>query len=713
MKQLICLATVFALAINYIMAQEKQAFTLDDLVPGGKSFYANQPKTAFYEWWGETPVKLDTDSAQDLFSLADINRIISESGYSDIRVTSLLYATFPYADKPVAVINASNKVFYINWETKSVENCIEFNTNADNKDLSSKSRLLAFTDNYNLFVASDNKITQISNDGSNDIRYGESVHRNEFGIEKGTFWSPSGELLAFYRMDQTMVSTYPQVNISPSNNNSRCATLVPDKYPMAGETSHKVSIGIYDTRRQTTVYLKTEDTPDIYLTNIQWSPDNKQIYVIEVNRDQNHAKLVCYDASNGEKISTLFEETNPKYVEPMEPIHFLPWDSSKFIYLSRKDGYNHLYLYDTKGKEIKQLTRGKFEVIEFLGFNKEAKSVIFTSNQANLLQKNTYKVDLKGTRTLLDNGKGWHNAILSESGASFIDRYSSPEIAGNIDLRSTDKANDYKNLNTASEPWDKFNTPKIEVGTIKAADGKTDLFYRMVYPTDFDSTKTYPAILYVYGGPHIHLIDASRHWGVNGWSIWMAQQGYVVFTIDSRGSEHRGLDFEQVTFQRLGEEEMKDQIKGVDFLKSKPFVNKEQIGVHGWSFGGFMTINLMTTYPDIFKVGVSGGPVIDWKYYEVMYGERYMDTPQTNAQGYHDTSLINKAANLKGKLLIIYGGNDNICVPQHTLSFIEACIEANKYPDMFTYPSAGHNMRGNERIHLYNKITQYFNDYLK
>ena len=266
---------------------------------------------------------------------------------------------------------------------------------------------------------------------------------------------------------------------------------------------------------------------------------------------------------------------------------------------------------------------------------------------------------------------------------------------------------------TAKEPWDEFNVPAIKTGSIKAADGVTDLYYRLVLPPDFDETKKYPAVVYVYGGPHAHNVDASRHWGVRGWDVWMAQKGYVMFCLDNRGSEHRGLDFEQATFRHLGVEEMKDQMQGVEFLKSLPYVDADRLGVHGWSFGGFMTASLMTTYPDVFKVGVAGGPVIDWRFYEVMYGERYMDTPQSNPDGYDSASLLGKAKNLKGRLMIIYGGNDPVCVPQHTLSFVRACIDADTYPDLFTYPGDEHNMMGTDRVHLHNVITRYFEDHLK
>ncbi len=246
-----------------------------------------------------------------------------------------------------------------------------------------------------------------------------------------------------------------------------------------------------------------------------------------------------------------------------------------------------------------------------------------------------------------------------------------------------------------------------------AADGVTDLYYRMVKPFDFDPDKKYPTVVYVYGGPHAHNVEASWHWGMRGWEAYMATKGYILFILDNRGSEWRGREFEQITFRHLGDVEMEDQLKGVEFLKSLPYVDADRMGVHGWSFGGFMTTNLMCSYPDVFKVAVAGGPVIDWKWYEVMYGERYMDTPEQNPEGYAGSSLLHKAPNLKGRLQIIIGYDDDIVVPQHTLSFMRACIDAGTQPDLFLYPGDGHNMRGSDQVHLHERITRYFEDYLK
>ena len=536
---------------------------------------------------------------------------------------------------------------------------------------------------------------------------GQSVHRNEFGISKGTFWSPKGSLLAFYRMDERMVTEYPLVDIT-----ARVGTVNNVRYPMAGMTSHQVTVGIYNPQTDKSIYLQTGDPTNRYFTNISWSPDEKSLYLIELNRDQNHAKLCEYNAQTGALIQTLFEERHPKYVEPQHPIVFLPWNSNEFIYQSQKDGFNHLYLYNRQGKQLKQLTSGKWLVKELIGFDEKNKYVFFTSTELSPLQENIYRLDVKsGKRILIGNKEGVHAAILSRSGKYLIDRYSSTSVPRSINLIDI-KTNKSINLLTAANPFEGFVMPTIEVGTIKAADEQTDLYYRMVKPSNFDPSLKYPVIVYVYGGPHAQMITNAWQNSARGWDIYMANKGYIVFTLDNRGSDNRGLEFENCTFRHLGIEEGKDQVKGVQFLKSLPYIDGNRIGVHGWSFGGHMTTALLLRYPDIFKTGVAGGPVIDWSYYEVMYGERYMDTPDSNPEGYQTCNLKNLAGNLKGHLLIIHDDHDDTCVPQHTLSFMKACIDARTYPDLFIYPGHKHNVAGRDRVHLHEKITRYFEDNL-
>ena len=615
--------------------------------------------------------------------------------------------------KPVVIDPKTGKV--IEGETVDLD-AQKRNRHEGELEFCKASGAVAFSKDDNLWVAAaDGTEHQLSSDGSREIVYGKSVHRDEFGIYKGTFWSPDGQQLAFYRMDQSMVADYPQVNTF-----EREATLAPDKYPMAGMTSHKVTVGIFSLPGARSkgqgagcIYLDLGDPTDRYFTNIAWAPDGKTLYLYELNRDQNHTTLDAYDTTTGRKIKTLREESSDKYVEPLHPITFLPWDDTKFIYWSWKDGYKHLYLMDINGKELGQLTSGKWVVKELVGFCSATKSAIIITKEAGDLGRNIYRLDLKTKkRTLLDNGRGCHSAQLSADGRYLIDTWQEPTVPRACAVTDT-KTGKQSLLRTAKDPWDGWYQPIFEQGTILAADGQTTLYWRMVKPMDFDASKKYPTVVYVYGGPHAHNVEASWHWGSRSWETYMAQKGYILFILDNRGSEDRGRDFEQVTFRHLGQEEMKDQMQGVAYLKSLPYVDADRLGVHGWSFGGFMTTSLMTTYPDAFKVGVAGGPVIDWKWYEVMYGERYMDTPQQNPEGYEQTSCINKAKNLKGKLQIIIGMNDPTCVPQHSLQFLNACAEAGTQPDFFVYPGEGHNMAGHKSVHLHERITQYFEDYLK
>ncbi len=615
--------------------------------------------------------------------------------------------------KPIVIDPKTGKV--IEGETVDLD-AQKRNRHEGELEYCKASGAVAFSKDDNLWVAAaDGTEHQLSSDGSREIVYGKSVHRDEFGIYKGTFWSPDGQQLAFYRMDQSMVADYPQVNTF-----EREATLAPDKYPMAGMTSHKVTVGIFSLPGARSkgqgagcIYLDLGDPTDRYFTNIAWAPDGKTLYLYELNRDQNHTTLDAYDTTTGRKIKTLREESSDKYVEPLHPITFLPWDDTKFIYWSWKDGYKHLYLMDINGKELGQLTSGKWVVKELVGFCSATKSAIIITKEAGDLGRNIYRLDLKTKkRTLLDNGRGCHSAQLSADGRYLIDTWQEPTVPRACAVTDT-KTGKQSLLRTAKDPWDGWYQPIFEQGTILAADGQTTLYWRMVKPMDFDASKKYPTVVYVYGGPHAHNVEASWHWGSRSWETYMAQKGYILFILDNRGSEDRGRDFEQVTFRHLGQEEMKDQMQGVAYLKSLPYVDADRLGVHGWSFGGFMTTSLMTTYPDAFKVGVAGGPVIDWKWYEVMYGERYMDTPEQNPEGYEQTSCINKAKNLKGKLQIIIGMNDPTCVPQHSLQFLNACAEAGTQPDFFVYPGEGHNMAGHKSVHLHERITQYFEDYLK
>ena len=701
------------MATTPISAQELKQFTLEDLNFGGENYRKFIPERLYTTWWGDQLMYQDVEESglidmktgkkRALFTLDDIN------GKTDgEKVRTLQRVSFPYPDKTLALVQSKTTRMLFDWSKCEVvwkQTCEGETETHWNKT----SRTSAYVKDNQLWITNaEGKTKQLTTDGSREIVYGQAVHRNEFGIEEGIFWAPDGNRFAFYRMDQSMVTDYPQVNTF-----ERVATYEPDKYPMLGMTSHKVTVGIYDCTNGNIQYLKAGDPTNRYFTNIAWSPDSKTVYMFELNRLQNDCQLVNYDATTGNKLKELYREKSDKYVEPMHPIVFLPWDSKQFVMQSQKEGYNHLYIYNIGTGAIRQLTKGNFVVEDFCGFNTKNKSVIIATNEANPIQRNIYTVDVKsGKRKALDNSRGCHNASLSKSGQWIVDMYSEPDVPRNYDLVATANAKSLRLL-TSKDPWEGYQQPIFESGSIKAADGTTDLYWRMVKPADFDASKKYPTVVYVYGGPHAHNVEASWHWYSRSWETYMAQKGYIVFILDNRGSENRGLEFEQATWHKLGKVEMLDQMKGVDYLKSLPYVDANRLGVHGWSYGGFMTISLMTNYPDVFKVGVAGGPVIDWRWYEVMYGERYMGTPDTNKEGIEACSLIPMAKNLKGKLQIIIGMNDPTVVPQHALSFIDACTEAGTQPDFFVYPGEGHNMMGHKSVHLHERITQYFEDYLK
>lgn len=713
-------------------APDEKLFTEEQIFWSGKDAYNYTVANKALTWWGDELIHLDrkecytvdkkTGKEKLLFSLEDFNSWLGKD--ETFKQRSLRAIAFPYADKSLVMVESEQGMALVDFKKKGLTwKLVESDFVA--AKLSEKSLNFAYIQNGNLMVKTDgNKAKKITEDGNDDeIVYGQAVHRNEWGIEEGLFWSPDGKKLAFYRMDQSMVQNFPLPSYLQGDRVQDNHT----RYPMAGDVSHKVTIGIYDAEAEVLKYLDCGDPTDRFFTNISWSPDSKTVYLFEVNREQNKTKLDAYSAEDGKFVSTLYREESAKYVEPMTPIQFLPWNDRQFVLQTRADGYNHLYLYDVEGKLVKQITKGNFEVTQMVGFTPSTHSIVYKSREAGPIFENLYSVNVdKGKVTKLDNGYGKHgiayNNILSASGKYLYDTWSSHDVPRMVDVvtianvAQKKKASDVSygvTLLNADDSWAEKFQPTFETGTIKAADGKTDLCYRMVKPYNFDPAKKYPAVVYVYGGPHARNVDDSWHYMSRPWETIMSQKGYICFILDNRGSEGRGLEFEQATWHQLGKVEMEDQVKGAEFLKSLPYVDGERLGVHGWSFGGFMTCSLMCDYPEIFKVGVAGGPVIDWKWYEIMYGERYMGTPQNNPEGYKNSSLLNKAGKLQGRLLVITGGSDPTVVPQNCLNFLNAAEQAGKQVDFYNYADEGHNMSGHKQVTLHKRITQYFEDFLK
>lgn len=631
-----------------------------------------------------------------VFSLNELNEI---TGANLQRIPS-----YRWIGQTELLISDAKKYWLVDSNTKNVKYKIELPENADNASFSEDGQYVAFTQGDDLFVALANGTTKrITSDGGNGIVNGQTVHRNEFGISGGIFNSPEGNFVAFYRKDESMVKDYPLVDFM-----AREAEYTPVKYPMAGMASHHVTLGVYNIESGVTIFLKTGEPLDHFLTNVAWSPDEKSIYIAELNREQNHMQLNCYDVVTGEKVKTLFEESSDSYVEPLYPIQFSKVNINEFYYLSRRDGWFHVYKYNTDGKLLQQITKGEWEVTNMLGFDAKEKTLFIEATIDDPLQNNICKVEVKSGKTeRLSTETGVHGGTLSPDATYILDRWSANEVPGKVDLISSNGKN-IRTIFKSEDPLKDYNLGENKLVALKTKDGKYDLFGRLILPNDFDPAKKYPVVVYVYGGPHSQLVTKGWQNQARWWQYYMASRGYIAFTLDNRGTSNRGRAFETAIHRNLGVLETEDQMQGIEYLLSLPYVDADRIGVHGWSYGGFMTLNLKLKHPEIFKVAAAGGPVVDWNMYEIMYGERYMDMPQENPEGYKNSDMTNYVENLDGKLMLIHGVQDATVVMQHSMKFLRECVKQNKQVDFFAYPIHEHNVRGKDRVHLMEKVSRYF-----
>jgi dipeptidyl-peptidase-4 len=603
----------------------------------------------------------------------------------------------------------NNYLITYNTVEQKVVKSFKYAVEGRNELVSRNKDYIAWLKDNNIVVSnSKGNDIQVTNDPALEIINGsEDTHRQEFGIKQGMWWSPKQDQLMYYRKDQSMVTNYPLIQWQ-----ERVATVKNIKYPMAGMTNEKVSLVIFDIYTNKKVTLQTGDA-DQFLTMVTWDPSGNFVYVGVLNREQNHYKVNQYNVATGAFEKTLFEEKAATYAEPSNSLVFVPGSDNTFIHFSEKDGYRQMYLYNTDGKLVQKLGFNNVIVSNLIGFDKDGKNAFYTGVTNQGLDRQTFKVNLKsGKTTQLTTTTGTHTSTFNADKSYMFDVFSDVNTPYRFSITNVDNKKEVEILNAKDPLKGKINMADMKLITLTAADGKTPLNGRIYYPTNFDATKKYPVMVYVYGGPHAQLITNSWLGGGNLFFHYMAQNGYVVFTVDNRGSHNRGRDFEHVIHRQLGQAEMADQMKGIEYLKKQSFVDADRIGVYGWSFGGFMTTTLSLAHPEVFKVGVAGGPVMDWAMYEIMYGERYMDTPQENPEGYKLTNLVKKADKIDNKLLIIHGAQDPVVVQQHSMEFIESAIKAKKQVDYFLYPSHEHNVMGIDRAHLNEKIANYFFDYL-
>lgn len=684
---------------------ERKLLTIEDVVLNREL----SPKTFPVQWVGQSDsystVEGDNLVATDarnnkkrtIITLEELNKLLS----TDFK----RFPAYAWEDDNSLIVNAHSQRNVIDLKLKKVAAAYKIPVGANLTRQSGKGGIYAYTKDNNLYCYDGEREHQITNFEDKNIVCGQSVSRNEFGISGGIFFSPDAKKIAFYQKDESRVTDFPLLDI-----NTRTGTLRNIKYPMNGMDSEHVSLGVYDIASGKTTYLNVTDfDAERYLTCITWSPDSERIYIQVLDRAQKNVHLNSYNASTGQIDKQILTEHNDRWVEPQYQLVFLKNDPSRFIYSTdNRDGFWNLYLCNNEGK-VERLTKVDADV-RYVA--QDDKFVYYTSAEVSPAESHLFKVEIStGKTTRLTKEVGWHDPVMSKSGKFYLDTYSSLNVPRVVDLGRTD-LKPSRELFRAEDPTVGYNFCNIELGKIKSADGKFDNFYRLIKPLDFDPSKKYPVILYVYGGPHSQMVKNNYQASLRRWEMYMAQHGYVVFVMDNRGTQNHGAEYEKAIHRQCGQAEMEDQMVGMRWLMSHDWVDQERIGVHGWSYGGYMTISLITNYPDVFKVGVAGGPVIDWKWYEVMYGERYMDNTHNNPEGFAKTSLINKATSLKGKLLICQGAVDNVVVWQHSLSFIRECIKNHVQVDYFPYPCAEHNVYGKDAVHLYQKITNYFEDYL-
>lgn len=699
------LTILFLLLGQLVFAQEKQ-MSLEDAIIGRYSYLSTESSGGLL--WR-------TDKDYTYVSGDSVLNVQAKNGKEEVLFTLNLLETitgenfrglprFSWQSADEILLRNLNKYLLIDVTEGTIKTKIEFPADAVVTEYTNEGGYVVFVQEDDLFLVDETgSIKSITNDGGEGIVYGQSVHRNEFGISGGIFISPKANYVAFYRKDESMVKDYPLVDFM-----AREAEYKPVKYPMAGMDSHHVTVGIYNVETQETIYLKTGEPLDHYLTNIAWSPDEENIYLAELNREQNHMTFNSYDVESGDKVKTLFEEKAETYVEPLFPIQFSKINPDEFYYLSRQDGWFHVYKYNNSGDLVQQITKGDWEVTSLVGFDAEEKFMFVEGTRLDPLQNHIYSVEIKtGELVKLSVSNGLHHARLSPSGTYILDIWNHTNTPSAVDLLST-KGKLVRTVFTAKDPLADYQLGENKLVTLKTKDGKYDLHGRLILPNNFDRSKKYPVIVYVYGGPHSQLVTKSWQNQARWWQYYMASQGYIAFTLDNRGTNNRGRAFETAVHRQLGVLETQDQMQGIEYLKSLPYVDADRIGVHGWSYGGFMTLNLMLRHPATFKVGVAGGPVVDWSMYEIMYGERYMDMPQENPIGYEESNMINHMDKLNGKLMLIHGVQDATVVMQHSMKFLRESVRQGKQVDFFAYPTHPHNVKGKDRVHLMEKVSNYF-----
>lgn len=558
------------------------------------------------------------------------------------------------------------------------------------------------TNNTELQVTFDGEINKIIN-GATDW-----VYEEEFAFDNGMQWNTSGNKIAYYRFNEEKVPEFSMdlfTDLYPSQSQF--------KYPKAGETNSTVELFIYDLNSKKTTKANINLEEEFYIPRIKWTLDENVLSVQRMNRHQNQLDFILVDAKDGSS-QTIFSENDAAYIDVTDNLTFLN-DGKYFIWTSEKSGYNHIYLYNLKGKQVRQITKGNYDVTDFYGIDESNNTVYFASSERSPMHRDVYAVQLNGkNKKTLTNKTGTNSATFSTNYKYFINQYSnanSPYYFSLFDAKGNEvrMLKDNSNLkNSLAE----YALSQKEFFNFKTTEG-IDLNGWMMKPHNFDETKQYPVFMYLYGGPGSQQVTDS--WGGYNflWYQMLTQQGYIVACVDNRGTGARGSEFKKCTYQQLGKLETEDQIEANRYLANLPYVDGSRIGIFGWSYGGYMSSLCLLIGAEEFKMAIAVAPVTNWRYYDSIYTERYMRTPQENTSGYDDNSPINHVEKLKGKYLLVHGSADDNVHYQNTMEMTNALVNANKQFDLFIYPNKNHGIYGGyTRLHLFTKMTNFIKENL-
>jgi dipeptidyl-peptidase-4 len=559
-------------------------------------------------------------------------------------------------------------------------------------------------DLYALEIAS-RKITRLTEDGSATLLNGELdwVYPEELELSTAYWWSPDSKRVAYMQFDIGREFVYPQVSLTGPR-----AMIEPERYPQTGTPNADVHVGVVPASGGNTRWMDLGDTRDALIARVYWAPDSSKLAIERLNRVQNQLDLLLAEAGSGASKSIL-HESDPHWINVNDLFRFLT--NGEFLWGSERDGYRHLYLYGQDGKERKRITEGNWEVTELAGIDESHQKLYFVSTEASPLERQLYSIKLNGKdRTRISQGAGSHRISMGPASEYYLDTFSSLTQPPRRVLYARD-GDEWAVFREADQRFmDEYEVLPTEIVNVKASDG-TLLYARLIKPANFRPGEKYPAVAMVYGGPGVQ--EVRNSWAGATWDQVLAQRGFVIWQLDNRGSAGRGHAFETPLFRQFGKTELADQLDGIRYLVAQGFVDPARIGIHGWSYGGYMTLYSLLNAPDMFRAGIAGAPVTNWRNYDTIYTERYLGLPAENVEGYQSSSVVEQAGKLKAKLLILHNIEDDNVLFQNTLQMSEALERADKLFDMVIYPQKTHGVAGAFRKQLLEKTTDFFEKNLK